>query len=87
MFWMSPHPFWLRFGGSTVAEDDEQVEAAVRLTAEEKIELWREDQFKRAGLRIEDARILARRTDIDVHSVLRAITKGCPPGLVMRIFL
>ena len=48
---------------------------------------WRFEQLLAAGFEIREARVVARRRDIDLHQALELIARGCPPELALSILL
>ena len=48
---------------------------------------WRYDELVRAGYNREDAEILARNRDVDLHLATDLVRGGCPSGTAMRIVL
>lgn len=74
--------------------DDDYEEQAQRLRAEEPLthderELrdWRRDELVRAGFDLEDADILAARTDVDLRLACVMVARGCPPATALYILL
>ena len=61
---------------------DEYIETEV-----ERVERWRTDAFVRAGFSPEQAASLAARTDVDLHSAIQMVERGCPPAVAVRILL
>jgi hypothetical protein len=53
----------------------------------ERVELWRAQELERAGYRVKDAAALARRHEVDLHSAVALVTRGCPPELAARILI
>jgi hypothetical protein len=48
---------------------------------------WRFDELVRAGYSREDAELLARNRDVDLHLATDLVRGGCPSGTAMRIVL
>lgn len=58
------------------------------LTREDsEIETWRRDQLVRAGFSSQEAQLLAARTEIDLHTAVELVERGCEPALALRILL
>ncbi len=53
----------------------------------ERIERWRTEALERAGFNAEAAEELARRHDIDLHSAIGLLERGCPPETALEILL
>jgi hypothetical protein len=56
-------------------------------TEQERIERWRAEMLERAGYSPEDAAELASRHDVDLHTAVGLIEKGCPPAVALQILL
>lgn len=56
-------------------------------TERERIELWRAQEFERAGFRPGDAVELAARFDIDLHDAVGLVRAGCPHDVALQILL
>jgi hypothetical protein len=56
-----------------------------REEAQEEIVSWRLEQLRLAGYGPGDAKLLARRTDIDLHGATDLVRNGCPPELAVAI--
>ena len=56
-----------------------------REAAQEEIYSWRLEQLQLAGYGSGDAKLLAQRTDIDLHAATDLVLKGCPPELAVEI--
>jgi hypothetical protein len=56
-------------------------------TEQERIERWRAETLERAGFAVDDAAELASRHDVDLHTAIGLIEKGCPPEIALRILL
>jgi hypothetical protein len=52
---------------------------------QEEVLRWRLEQLKLAGYTARDARLIARRFDIDLHEATDLVRNGCPPPLAFRI--
>jgi hypothetical protein len=53
----------------------------------ERVELWRSEELERAGFGRRAAGRLAARHDIDLHTAVQLLERGCPPELAVRILL
>lgn len=53
----------------------------------EKVELWRSEELERAGFGRRAAGRLAARHDIDLHTAVQLLARGCSPELAVRILL
>lgn len=53
--------------------------------AQEEILSWRLEQLQLAGYRPDEAKLLARRIDVDLHEATDLLRNGCPPKLAMAI--
>lgn len=53
--------------------------------AQEEILSWRLEQLQLAGYRPGEAKLLARRIDVDLHEATDLLRNGCPPKLAMAI--
>ena len=51
------------------------------------MERWRTDALVRAGFTPDQAASLAARTDVDLHSAIQMVERGCPPDVAVRILL
>ena len=58
-----------------------------RETEQQRIERWRAEMLERAGFGAQDASELASRADVDLHTAIGLIEKGCPPEVALRILL
>jgi len=56
-------------------------------TEVERIERWRAEELERAGYEPRAAGRLAVRHDIDLHSAIDLLLRGCSPDLALRILL
>jgi hypothetical protein len=52
-----------------------------------QVERWRIDELERAGYDARAATTLAARHDIDLHSAVDLLRKGCSPELALQILL
>jgi len=52
-----------------------------------QVERWRVDELERAGYDARAATTLAARHDIDLHSAVDLLRKGCSPELALQILL
>ena len=52
-----------------------------------QVERWRVDELERAGYDARAATTLASRHDIDLHSAVDLLRKGCSPELALQILL
>ncbi|MGH2936468.1 MAG: hypothetical protein ACRDL2_18410 [Gaiellaceae bacterium] len=53
----------------------------------ERVERWRADALERAGFDAQQASRLAARPDIDLHSAIHLVERGCPHALAVQILL
>ena len=53
----------------------------------ERIERWRAEELERAGYEPRAAGRLAVRHDVDLHTAVELLERGCPPELALRILL
>lgn len=56
-------------------------------TETERVERWRLDELLRAGYAEDAARELAARLDVDLHSAVELVERGCPADIAARILL
>jgi hypothetical protein len=56
-------------------------------TEQERIERGRTEMLERAGYAEDDAAELASRHDVDLHTAIGLIEKGCPAEVALRILL
>jgi hypothetical protein len=56
-------------------------------TEQERIERWRADELIRGGYDAEQAMALAVRQDVDLHSAVELLARGCSPELALKILL
>jgi len=48
---------------------------------------WRFEELLRGGYEAGEAMILASHVEIDLHSAVDLVTRGCPPQTALRILL
>ena len=53
----------------------------------ERVEGWRREELERAGYPADVAEQLAARHDVDLHSAIDLVERGCPPEIAVRILL
>jgi hypothetical protein len=53
----------------------------------ERVERWRADALERAGFSADAAGRIAARPDVDLHSAIDLVERGCPPDVALRILL
>jgi hypothetical protein len=53
----------------------------------ERIERWRAEELERAGYEPRAAGRLAVRHDVDLHTAIDLLERGCPPELALKILL
>ena len=56
-------------------------------TESERIERWRREALERVGFATSDAAEIAVRLDVDLHSALKLVKRGCPPDVAAKILL
>jgi hypothetical protein len=56
-----------------------------QLTEQELVEQWRADALERAGYPHDEAVELAARTDVDLHSAVDLLARGCPVETALAI--
>ena len=56
-------------------------------TEVERIERWRAEELERAGYEPRSAGRLAVRHDVDLHSAIDLLQRGCPKDLALKILL
>lgn len=56
-------------------------------TERERVEQWRAEELVRAGYDPSDAIALAARHDIDLHTAVRLVERGCPYELALDILI
>jgi hypothetical protein len=66
----------------TIAQLGEEVTSDVDVVLR-----WRFDELVRAGYAREDAELLARQRDVDLHLATDLVRAGCPSGTAVRIVL
>jgi hypothetical protein len=59
----------------------------VDLTEMERIERWRAEELERAGYEPRAAGRLAVRHDVDLHTAVDLLQRGCPLQLALQILL
>ena len=62
-----------------------QTQLQEREAAQKEILSWRLEQLTLAGYGPDEAKLLARRSDIDLHAATDLLRNGCPPELAMAI--
>jgi hypothetical protein len=60
-------------------------ETPVRPSEQELVERWRAQELERAGFDAAAAAELAGRSDVDLHSAVELLQKGCPPDVALSI--
>ena len=53
----------------------------------ERIERWRAEELERAGYEPRAAGRLAVRHDVDLHTAVELLERGCPKDLALKILL
>ena len=53
----------------------------------ERIERWRAEELERAGYEPRSAGRLAVRHDVDLHTAVELLERGCPTDLALKILL
>ena len=53
----------------------------------ERIERWRAEELERAGYEPRVAGRLAVRHEVDLHTAVGLLERGCPPDLALKILL
>jgi len=56
-------------------------------TESERVERWRTDELIRVGFEPDAAVVLAAEPEVDLHTAIELIARGCPPELAARILL
>jgi hypothetical protein len=56
-------------------------------TETERIQRWRAEELERAGYEPRAAGRLAVRHDVDLHTAVELLERGCPADLALRILL
>jgi hypothetical protein len=64
----------------TAAETQERTEL-------DRVESWRQEELERAGYGVAAARELAQRHDVDLHSAVALLQRGCPQEVALQILL
>ena len=59
----------------------------VDTTEIERIERWRAEELERAGYEPRAAGRLAVRHDVDLHTAIELLERGCPTDLALQILL
>ena len=62
-------------------------DVAQREAAFEEILDWRFEQLRRVGYDREEAQLVARRFDVDLHQAVDLLRSGCPSELALLILL
>jgi hypothetical protein len=57
------------------------------VTEIDRIEQWRHQELERAGYDSESALVLAASHDVDLHSAVRLLKRGCTVDLALQILL
>jgi len=70
-------------GGMSAAE----LELVVGVSERDRIEQWRHEALERAGYDPEAAIVLAASHDIDLHSAVSLLERGCSVELALQILL
>ena len=56
-------------------------------TETERVERWRADELMRAGFDPAAAALIAASLDVDLHSAIELLERGCPADLAVQILL
>jgi hypothetical protein len=64
----------------TAAETQERTEL-------DRVEAWRQEELERAGYGVAAAQELAQRHDVDLHSAVALLQRGCPQDVALQILL
>ena len=56
-------------------------------TETERIERWRQDELERAGFSPADAALLAASPEVDLHTAVALVERGCNHELALQILL
>ena len=64
----------------TAAEVQDRTEQSV-------VEAWRLEELLRAGYPESAATALAARSDVDLHSAVSLLQRGCPPEIAVAILI
>ena len=64
-----------------------RVAAAVSEIDADGVLSWRFGELARAGYRPDDAVLLARAPEVDLHVAVDLVLRGCEPALALRILL
>ena len=70
-------------GGMSAAE----LEVVLHSTEMDRIEQWRHEALERAGYDPEAAIVLAASHDVDLHSAVSLLERGCSVELALQILL
>ena len=64
-----------------------QTASAPSIVVTDEVQRWRLEELVRAGYRPWDALTLSRCVDVDLHSAVALLGKGCPTETALRILL
>ena len=53
----------------------------------DRIGRWRREELERGGYSAREARLLSRRSEVDLHRALELLEHGCSSKLALRILL
>lgn len=69
--------------------DSDEPEPTVKVEDEAlRVERWRLGELEQAGFSLDQAQVLARRLDVDLHNAVALVTVAhCSPNLALRILL
>ena len=59
----------------------------MHVTELDRIEQWRHEELERAGYDPESALVLAASHDVDLHSAVELLKRGCTVDLALQILL
>jgi hypothetical protein len=59
----------------------------IEQTETERIQRWRAEELERAGYEPRAAGRLAVRHDVDLHTAVELLERGCPSDLALKILL
>ena len=62
-------------------------DVAQREAAFEEILDWRFEQLRRVGYDRDEAQLISRRLDVDLHQAVDLVCSGCPAELALLILL
>ena len=65
----------------------EEITAEIYNEKEAVVVEWRVETLRRAGFDADAALDLAFDKDVDLHSAVRLVARGCPPATALRILL